>query len=41
MEKGELMRDAGIEDGFLPHEFVGSAAIKDNPEDLAVKLHKN
>ena len=39
MEKRQsFMRDALIEDGFLPHEFVGSAAIKDNPEDLAVKI---
>lgn len=39
MEKRQsFMRDALIEDGFLPHEFVGSAAINDNPEDLAVKI---
>ena len=39
MEKRQsFMRDALIEDGFLPHEFVGSATITDNPEDLAVKI---
>ena len=41
MEKRQsFMRDALIEDGFLPHEFVGSATIEDNPEDLAAKITK-
>lgn len=39
MEKRQsFMRDALIEDGFLPHEFVGSATINDNPEDVAAKI---
>jgi len=39
MEKRQsFMRDALIEDGFLPREFVGSATINDNPEDLAAKI---
>ena len=32
------MRDALIEDGFLPHEFVGSATIENNTEALASKI---
>ena len=39
MEKRQsFMRDALIEDGFLPHEFVGCATINDNPENLATKI---
>jgi len=41
MEKRQsFMRDALIEDGFLPHEFVGSATIKEKPEDVATKILK-
>ena len=39
MEKRQsFMRDALIEDGFLPHEFVGSATIENNTEALASKI---
>lgn len=39
MEKRQsFMRDALIEDGFLPHEFVGSVTINENPEGLAAKI---